>query len=58
MTIRVEVKNEILGDSIFWEGAAEDTAEIRNIVGRELAEAVAEDGKPRHRGMWFVSEVK
>jgi len=58
MIIRVEVKNEILGDSVFWEGDSRDVLEIRNIVARTLAELVAMDGMPRNEGMWFVSEVK
>lgn len=57
MEIVVEVKNEILGDSVFWRGEAEKIAEIRNVVARETAEAVAKDGKKRVCGMWHVSAV-
>ena len=58
MVIRVEVKCDILGDDIFWEGDAENIDEIRNIPARRLAYLVAEDGEPRSIGMWHVSEVK
>jgi len=53
--IRVEVKNEILGDSVFWEGPAEKIEEIRNYPARDIARKVAQDGKPRKDGMWVVS---
>ena len=55
--IRVEVKNEILGDSIFWEGQPENVEEIRNIVARQLAKQTVKDGRPHNSGMWFVSVV-
>lgn len=55
--IRVEVKNEILGDSVFWEGDASDIRSIRNIPARETAKLVARDGKARVCGMWHVSMV-
>ena len=55
MEIRVEVKNEILGDRVFWEGNAEDISEIRNIPARMLAERVVIDKKTRKAGMWIVS---
>ena len=55
MKIKVEVKNEILGNSVFWEGAASDISKIRNIPARILAERVAVDGKTRKDGMWVVS---
>lgn len=57
MEIVVEVKNEILGDSVFWRGPAEQIAKIRNIPARETAKAVAKDGKKRVCGMWHVSAV-
>ena len=57
MEILVEVKNEILGYSVFWRGQAEKIAEIRNIPARRTAEAVAKDGKTRVCGMWHVSAV-
>jgi hypothetical protein len=55
MKIKVEVKNEILGDSVFWEGDISDISKIRNIPARMLAERVAADGKTRKDGMWVVS---
>jgi len=57
MMLRVEVKNEILGDSVFWEGPAERLEEIRNYPARDLAREVAKDGKPRRSGMWNVFVV-
>lgn len=55
MKIKVEVKNEILGNSTFWKGPKEDINKIRNNVARMLAQKVIKDGKPRNSGMWFVS---
>ena len=52
--IRVEVKNEILGDCVFWEGLATDVGQIRNIAARETAKLVAKDGRNRVTGMWHV----
>lgn len=57
MIIRVEVKNEILGDGIFWEGESDRISEIRNIPARKLAEKVIRDGQTRKDGMWIVSVV-
>lgn len=57
MKIKVEVKNKILGDSVFWEGDSQNIAEIRNIPARALAREVAEDGEQRRSGMWLVSKV-
>lgn len=57
MIIKVEVKNEILGDSVFWEGNSDNISEIRNIPARMLAEKVAHDGITRKSGMWVVSEI-
>jgi hypothetical protein len=56
--IRVEVKNLLLQDRIFWEDDSSNVSTIMNIVARLLAERVAIDGIPRSNGMWFVSEVK
>ncbi len=56
MTIVVEVKNEILGNSEFWRGDESRIAEIRNIPARETAKQVAADGKPRVCGMWHVRQ--
>lgn len=58
MFIKVEVKNEILGDSVFWEGDEKDIQNIRNIPARKLAEEVIKDGITRKMGMWVVSENK
>lgn len=57
MRIRVEVKNEILGDSVFWEGEASAVREIRNIPARTIATMVTQDGLPRVLGMWHASAV-
>ena len=55
MNIKVEVKNDILGDCVFWQGSEEKVKEIRNIPARRLAVLVAEDGVARKTGMWYVS---
>ena len=55
--IRVEVVNEILGDSIFWEGLPENVMDIRNIIAKKLAKQVAKDGQSRSLGMWRVSAI-
>lgn len=57
MRIKVEVKNEILGDSVFWEGPADRVEEIRNIPARETAKLVVQDGRNRVCGMWHVSAL-
>lgn len=57
MRIKVEVRNAILGNSVFWEGDAQNISQIRNIPARMCAQLVAQDGKPRHTGMWYVSVV-
>ncbi len=57
MEIIVEVKSDILGDSIFWRGASEHIKEIRNIPARETAKLVAKDGKKRVCGMWHISAL-
>ena len=56
MKIKVEVKNEIFGDSVFWEGDSSDIDGIHNIPARLLAKKVMIDGKTRKDGMWVVSE--
>jgi len=58
MRIRVEVKNNILGDSVFWEGDEKDCLEIGNYPARRLARLVAVDGKTHTLGMWVASKVK
>lgn len=54
MRIRVEVKNEILGDSVFWEGPADRVDDIRNVPARVTAKMVVKDGQARVSGMWHV----
>jgi len=56
MKIKVEVKNDILGDSVFWEGDSANIDEIRNIPARLLAKRVILDGETRKDGMWVVSK--
>ncbi len=58
MLLKVEVKNEILGDSVFWGGTEKQIDTIRNLPARMLARKVAQDGKTRRSGMWIVSVVK
>jgi hypothetical protein len=58
MRLRVEVKNDILGNSIFWEGSTKDIENIKNIPARILAKQVLVDGATRKMGMWVVSEIK
>ena len=58
MRIKVEVKNDLIGDSIFWEGDSENIFEIKNSLARQLAQQVIIDGKTRRLGMWVVSEIK
>ena len=55
MKIKVEVKNQIFGDSVFWTGDAKDIEKISNIPARMLAKGVAKDGRTRKSGMWVVS---
>ena len=58
MKIKVEVKNDLLGDSIFWEGDSKNIDQIRNIPAQNLAKMVVRDGVSRKNGMWIVSEIK
>lgn len=58
MKIRVEVENDLVGNSIFWEGDSKDINNIRNIPARSLAQDVIIDGEKRKQGMWVVSEIK
>ena len=55
--IRVEIKSDVLGDSVFWKGPADRVSEIRNVPARRTAQLVSEDGKARACGMWRVSVV-
>ncbi len=57
MKLCVEVKNDILGNSVFWEGDSSNISNIMNIVARKLAEYVVKDGITRSNGMWLVYEV-
>jgi hypothetical protein len=57
VNLKVEVKNAILGDSVFWEGPSEKLEDIRNIPARDLARQVAVDGQTRKSGMWVVSAL-
>jgi len=47
MKIKVEVKNDILGNSVFWEGDSDDISQIRNIPAQVTAKKVAQDGETR-----------
>lgn len=53
--LRVEYRSEILGHKTFWEGESDDIGSIRNFPARETARKVAQDGKSRKCGMWYVS---
>ncbi|HEA67561.1 MAG TPA: hypothetical protein ENI07_12170 [Desulfobacterales bacterium] len=55
MQIKVEVKNEILGDRVFWEGDESEIDQIKNIPAKMTAERVVKDGRARKFGMWHVS---
>lgn len=54
--IIVEVKNEILGDSVFWQGPEDKIKDIRNITAQKNAEFVVKDGIARICGMWHVRQ--
>ena len=58
MNIRVEVNNNILGNSVYWEGDANDINGIGNILAIITAKKVINDGKTRKKGMWTVSVLK
>ena len=58
MKIRVRIENNIVGDSVFWEGDSADIKQIRNVVARILATNVSSDGRLRKSGMWVAEEVK
>jgi len=58
MEIKVEVRNEILGNSVFWKGDSKDIYQIPNIPAKLTAQKVVKDGKDRVSGMWYVSVVK
>lgn len=50
---RLEVRSEVLGDSIFWEGTLLESYDIRSITGRIVVQEVFRTGKPQSIGMWF-----
>ena len=54
----VEIRSEVLGDQVFWQGAVEDIGLIRNVPARLIAYQVAKDGIARRYGMWRVSAVQ
>jgi len=54
VTIVVDVKSEVLGDSMFWRGPPQHIDQIRNIPARQTAQLVVKDGRPRTCGMWRV----
>jgi len=62
MKIKVEVKNKILGNSVFWEGDEKDIDQIRNLPARAMAKALITPGLfyglAQKCGMWRVSKVK
>lgn len=53
-TVIVEVKNDILGDCVFWRGPENLIKKIRNLPARHLARSVVATGKPAQTGMWHV----
>ena len=55
--LMAEVRSEVLGDHVFWQGAVEDISQIRNLPARLIAYQVAKDGVARRWGMWRVSAV-
>ena len=57
MNIRIECKNEIVGDGVFWEGQEEHISEIRNIAARQAAKAAVRLSEPVQIGMWLASVV-
>lgn len=52
MRVKIEVKNEFLGDSVFWEGAKHEINNIKNIHARQVAEHVFNTGEKKIVGMW------
>lgn len=53
-TVIVEVKNDILGDGVFWRGPENLIEEIHNLPAKMLARTVVATGKPGQTGMWHV----
>lgn len=58
MTIKIEIRNKLIGDSVYWQGTPEDIAGIEDIVAKTLVKQTIMDCKSRNFGMWFVSVVK
>jgi hypothetical protein len=52
MRCRLEVRSDVLGNSVFWEGTRDETNEIRSIAGRCVADAVFRTGEQQTWGMW------
>ena len=55
MKIRVKIKNDLLGDKIYWEGDSKDISGIGNILAMTIAIKVINDRKTRKKGIWTVS---
>ena len=58
MRIRVEFRNEILGNGTLGEWDEHQTDNIPNVVAKWLAKQVVKDGVARQDGMWIVSQVQ
>jgi len=58
MEIRIEVKNEILGDSVFWKGKSDCIHQIRNIPAQIAAKRLIKTGQTAKFGMWIAFEIK
>ena len=50
---RLEVRSQILGDSVFWEGTNSELGQIRSEPGRAVVAAVFRTGRPQKWGMWY-----
>lgn len=58
MKIKVEMRDNILSNRIFWDGDETEIEQIKNSVAKKLAKKVIQDGKSRQFGIWFVYEAK
>jgi len=58
MKIRVSIKSEVLGNSIFWEGPPEKAIEIRNLAALAAAWEAYHKGKAGKYGMWRAEIIK
>lgn len=56
MKIKVEARTG-LGDTILWEGPAEDVSQIRNVEARTAARLTVKDGQPHDVGMFYAFQV-